>query len=297
MFNKLVEEINPEIILIEYIWLTRLVTGLKRKIRKQLFTVVDTHDVASSRTEQFEREKQSLHYRANIEQEKEAIKNYDLIIAIQSHDAEIFSEMLPGASIIVAYHSLPIKKPVKRIVGAKANILFVGSNNAPNTDGLNLFLMHVWERLLEIYSRRIVLNIVGSISNNANEFYTKEGLVIHGIVDSLDDYYDSADIVIAPLTYGTGLKIKVVEALCFSKPLITTYIGADGLDEGINTAFMIGRDWREFEDKMIELLDSPEKRYLTACAAYDYSHSMFDEKVAYRELIDCLNVECTAFLE
>jgi len=290
VFNQVVKKIEPHYILVEYIWLTRFITGLKYNLRQRLIAIIDTHDVISDRTSQFDKENRLLQQRANVEQEAEALRHYDLIIAIQKHDAEKFRDMLPFGSVIIAHHAHPINSPVKASDRKPIHLLFVGSQSAPNTDGLNLFLEHVWQPLIDTYADDLILHIVGSVSNNSADFYSRKNLIIHGMVDSVDEYYEKADIVIAPLTYGTGLKIKVVEALCFSKPLVTTNIGAEGLETARNQAFLVADNWNDFCLKTMALIDSTEQRNKMAQSAYEFSNSMFTEAIAYKPLTDKLGL-------
>jgi len=75
----------------------------------------------------------------------------------------------------------------------------------------------------------------------------------NGEMPNLKSIYDLSDIVINPLTIGTGLKIKSIEALGFSKALISTSVGADGLENGINSAFLLATMQMNFAMYLIQL--------------------------------------------
>ena len=74
----------------------------------------------------------------------------------------------------------------------------------------------------------------------------QEGIVKMGEMPNLKSIYDLSDIVINPPSIGTGLKIKSIEALGFSKALISTSVGADGLENGINSVFLLANNANEF---------------------------------------------------
>ena len=76
--------------------------------------------------------------------------------------------------------------------------------------------------------------------------------------------YDLSDIVVNPLTIGTGLKIKSIEALGFSKALVSTSVGADGLEKGINTAFLVANSAEEFCNAL-NLIVFDADAYLNLC--------------------------------
>jgi hypothetical protein len=92
----------------------------------------------------------------------------------------------------------------------------------------------------------------------------QEGIVKMGELSSLKSIYDLSDIVINPLTIGTGLKIKSIEALGFSKALISTSVGADGLEEGINSAFLLANNAEEFCNALNSIIFD-KNTYLNLC--------------------------------
>jgi glycosyltransferase involved in cell wall biosynthesis len=75
-----------------------------------------------------------------------------------------------------------------------------------------------------------------------------------GEVKELESVYELADIVVNPLTVGTGLKIKMVEAMGFSKAVISTEVGAEGI-EGEGTAYLRAGTREEFADCLGRLLN------------------------------------------
>lgn len=77
-----------------------------------------------------------------------------------------------------------------------------------------------------------------------------------GFVDRLSDFYDDVDIVIAPLLSGGGVKIKVAEAMLHGKAIITTAIGAEGLDVQNGKDLLIANSVVEFADHIEALLTS-----------------------------------------
>ena len=110
-----------------------------------------------------------------------------------------------------------------------------------------------------------------------------------GFRENLEEIYREADIVINPVLFGGGLKIKNVEALCYSKPLVTTSAGADGLEEGINKAFLVCDSAESMIEDISIIIENPEKRTELANAAYEFSKRTFGEDKIYRELLDTIN--------
>jgi succinoglycan biosynthesis protein ExoO len=91
-----------------------------------------------------------------------------------------------------------------------------------------------------------------------------------GRVADLGALYANSRAVIAPLHEGTGLKIKVVEALGFGRALVATPFAARGVEDGANTAFAVANSAEEFASclKRIMLDDVECKRLMTGAAEY-----------------------------
>jgi glycosyltransferase involved in cell wall biosynthesis len=117
-------------------------------------------------------------------------------------------------------------------------LLFIGgSHHAPNFDGLMWFVRDVAPKL----SLPIELRVVGQWDPNAQQqlkefartaLQERSHLTLCGSVteNELLRHYEAAALVIAPLRYGAGLKRKVVEALMFKRPLLSTPMGLEGIE-------------------------------------------------------------------
>lgn len=290
-FDAFLEDSQPDVIIIEYIWLTRLIAKLPANRRKRSKVVLDSHDVIHIRTSQFLANKQVPVQGATLAEEREALAHYDSVIAIQDRDREQLQKLVPTTPVITVKHShnLSGAEPKGRI-DATCHVLFVGAKNAPNMDALRQFLTHVWPLLEDKYGSRVKLWVVGSVCEYRDQLPPASNLVFQGVVDNLDKYYRDASFIIAPLTYGTGLKIKVVEALCYGKPLITTSIGAEGLETGINKAFLVTDEWTDFYDKCQMLVDNEDRLRTLAVHAYQYAQREFSADAVYRPLAEHLGL-------
>lgn len=102
-------------------------------------------------------------------------------------------------------------------------LMFVGSNAVPNLDALAWFFDGVWARVrAERPDARF--RIVGKYYSSpaVNSWRSLEGVEFVGFVDDLKAEYDAATVVAAPLTWGGGTKLKVLEALAYGRPFVGT---------------------------------------------------------------------------
>jgi hypothetical protein len=71
--------------------------------------------------------------------------------------------------------------------------------------------------------------------------------------------------------FNTGLSIKNLEAMGYGRPLVTAPVGADGLEDGVNTAFLVAADPAAFSSNIIRLLVERDFAYGLARRAYEYA--------------------------
>ncbi|MBD3843801.1 MAG: glycosyltransferase, partial [Campylobacterales bacterium] len=114
----------------------------------------------------------------------------------------------------------------------KKSLLYIGTLTwEANVDGLVWFLEEIWYGI-KIANPEICLSIVGKNPDKRIIDLTKNDSSIDlvGFVDDLEEYYSSSRIFISPLRFGSGIKVKVVNALYRGIPTVTTSIGVEGLD-------------------------------------------------------------------
>lgn len=89
--------------------------------------------------------------------------------------------------------------------------------------------------------------------------FKHENIIFSGLVENIQDYINVADVVICPLLSGGGTRLKILEALCCGKIVISTTIGAEGimLNE-FKDLLQIADDWDSFSNKIISCLSRNE---------------------------------------
>lgn len=135
-----------------------------------------------------------------------------------------------------------------------------------NVKGIYWFLQEVLPQV-KLHHPKLQIILAGTICEvEGLDHCIKLGKVTH-----LKEVYDRAHIVINSIPYGTGLKIKTIEALGYAKPLVTTSVGAEGLEKGINRAFLVADNPGEFAQAIIRILDDPTFADLLSSCAYDFA--------------------------
>jgi hypothetical protein len=197
------------------------------------------------------------------EQERAAMEGMSVVVAIQWDDAKAFRAMAPaGTSVVVC----PVA--VEQAAGPRSvepdRCLFVGSGSLHNVDGLRWFLDQCWPAV-RASRPSAELRVVGTVCARIGP--VPPGVVLCGEVAELAPHYASASVVVVPLRTGSGLKVKIVEALCHGAAVVTTGIGAQGLS-GLGPApFVIADDAAAFAAAVAQVLtDSALRERLEAAA-------------------------------
>lgn len=272
--QKLCAKLRPLAVISEYIFSAPCLAVVPEGILK----IIDTHDVYSLR------KPEEVHY-CSSEVERELLLYADIIMAIQPDEARIFSELVPERKSITVGTDFEVIHASTDLLDHSSTILLVGSDNDANIDGLHQFFCYSWPRIRTVCpSAR--LRIIGKVGNNfscADDRVERAGWVM-----SLDDEYAQAAVVINPTGYGTGLKIKTVEALCHARALVATSNSVEGLPVVENPPCLVSDDWNEFADHVISLLNDGAKREGFQLRAARYAQEMFSPDRVYAELAEVL---------
>lgn len=209
----------------------------------------------------------------------------DAVIAIQSTEADFLAEHVPSTRPILAPMAV---RPVEDAqLGEGNRLLFVGSNTAPNVTGLEWMFDTVWPRLRECLPG-VALDIVGSVSA-AFPRGGPPGVTFHGMVVDLAAFYARAGIVASPLTFGSGLKIKLVEALAQGKAVVATSVTLQGVEQQCWGAVARADDPRSFADACLALVDD-ERRLALARSALAAAREHFSPHTCHAEFTAWLEI-------
>lgn len=245
--------------------------------------LVDTHDLLSQKTLSMQRYGYQPRIRMSASEERELLAPYDGVICIQREDYAIVSGWLGEHKAILAPHPVAITPHVAR--REVASIGFAASDWLPNIEGLQWFLAEVWPA---IAPRGIPLDVHGSIAERFVDDRSP-GVRFHGHTDALPALYGGIDILINPVRFGSGLKIKTVEALGNGIPLVTTSEGARGLADAHGEALLMADDAASFVDALNALIDSRDLRRRISTQALDYAREHFSPAACFGELVRCIN--------
>jgi polysaccharide biosynthesis protein PslH len=253
--KKLDSRFHFEAVLVEYIFQSKAFLNFNPKVLR----VIDTHDVMTDRHKLFLKEgKQPVWYSTLYRQEKKGIRRADVVIAIQEKEKDHFAGMTPKPVFNVG-HIVRIGKYISEFPRKK--LLFVGSDNPSNLYGIKDLLekdLPVVRKEFPDLELLVAGNVCGRIEN------IPEGVRLLGELEDISLAYDLSDLVINPLTIGTGLKIKMIEAMGLSKVVFSTPVGAEGLEDGAGKGYLLYRNSQELVNGLKDIFTRLE-RYTDIC--------------------------------
>ena len=175
----------------------------------------------------------------------------DHVMTFNQKDGNLLKEIYQcnDVEILNPYYGIDFseEKETKKISNS---ICFVGQMGRNENHVAAMRLIKIFE---DLNQKDWKLNIIGAYPKQ--ELLDKESANIHitGFVDDINEEIRKNQIAVFPLTYGAGIKLKVLLAIGLGLPVVTTAIGAEGIDEEGQVLHLAESD-EEIADKIKELL-------------------------------------------
>lgn len=158
------------------------------------------------------------------------------------------------------------------------NLLYIGTMNwDANVDGLEYFLKNIYPKIKEKIND-IKFYIVGKNPPSKIQKYAEndKSIILTGFVQNLKEYYNMCKLFVVYLRFGSGVKIKILEALANYIPVVSNKVGL----EGINTnAAILAQTDNDFIDIITKTLTNNEKLKSLSEEAIEYVNNTFSEEV------------------
>ncbi|MGO8796752.1 MAG: glycosyltransferase family 4 protein [Candidatus Sulfotelmatobacter sp.] len=211
--------------------------------------------------------------------EKRTLARFHNIIAVSQRDREEMLKLDRGCRITVVPTGVDTEqyRVAPPAAGNPPVVVFTGSMDwEPNIDAVEFFCREIWPKILE-YFPDARFQIVGRNPHARVQRLKNASVEVTGKVASVTDYLGPATIVIVPLRIGGGTRLKIFEAMAMGKAVVSTSIGAEGLEVMHGRDLLIADSPESFAANILELLRRPDVRrsYEQAAAAlaarYDWS--------------------------
>jgi glycosyltransferase involved in cell wall biosynthesis len=218
--------------------------------------------------------------RKMVRYEREALHKFHHVIAVSEHDRQQMLAMDQSCSISVVPTGVDTQRyPMAPPASANPpRIVFTGSMDwEPNIDAIDYFCRDIFPSIQAEFPSAI-FQIVGRNPHPRVKQLGSASVEVTGTVPSVAEYLRNATVVVVPLRIGGGTRLKIFEAMAMGKALVSTSIGAEGLDVQSGRDLVLADDAATISQAINLLLrDSVLRRRYEEAAAklaaqYDWSN-------------------------
>lgn len=236
-------------------------------------TVLDQQNVESEVLRRASQRERSLLRRAYnrlahlkfLPDEQDICRKSSLILATSEPDKATMQAWgnLPPCIVIPNGVDSAYFRPMHNTSEAKqsTSIVFTGSMHyAPNAEAMLYFVSDIWPAVQEQVPTATLKIVGGNPPPEILRLGQLPNVTVAGYVPDIRPYIADAQILVAPLRFGGGTRLKIVEALSMGQAVVTTSLGCEGLDVQNERHLLIADQPSEFAAKVVELLHDPARR-------------------------------------
>jgi polysaccharide biosynthesis protein PslH len=285
--GKLVAGQQYDVAVVEHFWCAPYVEQLRPTSRR---VILDLHNIESAwhRTlAEQERGARALALRrfatACVALERQWLPKFDHLLVTSAEDAEVARGMAQGAGVTVYPNALPeIPLPA---LGEREEIVFSGNlEYAPNIQAVRFFHGQIWPALRSRWPA-LKWKIVGKHPEAIQAMVGGDPRIeLTGFVEDAVTALATAKAAVVPVLAGSGTRVKILEAWAAGTAVVSTSLGAAGLNGRSGEHLLVADDPGSFARAVSELLASPGRRKEIGIAGRKFYEEHFTWPAAWRSL-------------
>ena len=207
-------------------------------------------------------------------EELEAAENYDALIYVNRFETDDMNKRSGRNNAYTVTMGADCDYFGEEIDAEKLpnTLSFVGNMTvAANADSVRMIM----DKIIPLIPSRPVIHFIGVVPDSLREEYRDNPqCVFEGTVSDIRKYVKRTMVVLCPVAYGTGVKTKTIEAMAMSMPVVTNYLGVDGLSAEVGKDLLMSDDFAEMARMTEELLHDEKKRLELGKCGREYAKSM-----------------------
>lgn len=219
---------------------------------------------------------------------KRLLNTYNLLVPITKRDEQFFKEfgnIKPSFVTPIGININELKADFSNI--EYPSIFHIGALDwTPNQEGIIWFLKNIWKNLKD-KNPKLNFYIAG---RNAPEWFVNKincnGVIYLGEIDDAHKFINSKAVMIVPLLSGSGMRVKIIEGLALGKTIISTSIGAEGIDVTHNQNILIADSTKSFKESLEKVLTNNANFEKIGKNAITFAREYYDNTNIAKSLID-----------
>ena len=203
-----------------------------------------------------------LEFKKMLRYERSTVRKFDRVIAVSEYDRQTMSEWTAASRIAVVPTGVDLQQYTPDLpTASEPLVLFVGAMDwAPNIDAAEYFCREIWPSI-QAKAPAARFRIVGRNPGRRVQKLASSSVEITGSVPSVVEHLRQAAVVVVPLRVGGGTRLKIYEAMAAGKAVVSTSIGAEGLDVHPDHDIVLADDRGAFAAAVARLLQDVELRH------------------------------------
>lgn len=274
-------------VILESLYTTTYFTAIRKVFKGKVF--VRTHNVESDIWKDYSSQASGIKkaylsklQRDLLKYETQILNKVDGLLTISREDQNRFKEL--GINTPSAVINIGIA--LNDSISLGNNLYFLGAMDwQPNIEAVQ-YLLGLFP---EIRSKAPDLSLYIAGKGSEEKFSPQEGANIMGFVEDLEQFYEMSGILVSPVFSGSGIRVKILEAMANGVPVISSSKGAQGINYKDSGCIRIAETKEEIAAACIELHASEAKRIELGNKAKAYIRSYHDEQQIAIKLIEFIN--------
>jgi hypothetical protein len=232
----LIEQNQYDTVRLEFSQCFSYVVDLRRRFGNRIKIVLGMHDVLLQVVLRLKSLEGRMFLKQTFEFEQRLMKLADKVLVLSNKDAQLVQGLYPGVtSLEVVPISMPaFLKGIRRSKDTvkKGNILFWGAMSRRENEEAALNFVESIFLPLRRRGLDLKLFVVGSEPSERVKRLASDDICVTGFVEDPRKYFEAADIGVVPLLSGAGIKLKTLEMLAAQLTVVSTPLGAEGVEHG-----------------------------------------------------------------
>jgi glycosyltransferase involved in cell wall biosynthesis len=229
----------------------------------------------------FNNQSKSLHHF-----EITACQNAKETFVCSKNDVATLKTMAPLANFSVVENGVDIHFfAVDKVEKKPHSLVFVGGMGwFPNKDGMIFFINEVMPRLIK-QCPTVKLTLVGKSTGVDIPETLRNNIQVTGFVHDFRPIVTAASVYILPIRVGSGTRLKLLEAMSMAKAIVSTNIGAEGVELEQDNNIMYANSAAEFSASIIELFENNDKVKALGDSARIIAETQYDWDIITKKLL------------
>ncbi len=155
----------------------------------------------------------------------------------------------------------------------------------PNIEGLHWFFDNIWNKLLAM-NPSVELHIAGKNTPDWLYNLNKKNVFVHGFVDDAVEFKKSYELMLVPLLSGGGMRVKIIEGMAAAKCIISTSVGAEGIEYTHGKDIVIADTPSEWLSAIQKYLSDDQQRLNIEQNALALAKAKYENKAVTKKYLD-----------